>query len=248
MTVSLNGLYCSVVLPTHPHTYTRIHSQLTRLYRYMHGAFGWIVEYREMDTKSSRERNTAVIPFCNIPTDPFIISQSVFSKQVLWQIPHLWQAPARGGKRRWRIDTKSCTSVRKTVTNYKEKKKKKTGTGSRIWMQFMWILLERALRSARKQHNKDSLSGRHRIKSVEDGHMAEWSPEASSPVCLVLLCDLQDPSQVPADCAQSRDSGNRPVEDVEMEEPLSVTRPLNADWHLGCRLVSCCFFQWFVLE
>ncbi|XP_016376949.1 uncharacterized protein LOC107715355 [Sinocyclocheilus rhinocerous] len=48
--------------------------------------------------------------------------------------------------------------------------------------------------------------------------------------------------KVPADCAQSRDSGHRPLEDLEMEEPLSVTRPLTADWHLGrrlCHTASC---------
>ncbi|XP_016317056.1 uncharacterized protein LOC107669373 [Sinocyclocheilus anshuiensis] len=42
--------------------------------------------------------------------------------------------------------------------------------------------------------------------------------------------------KVPADCAQSRDSGHRPLEDLEMEEPLSVTRPLTANWHLGRHL------------
>lgn len=38
---------------------------------------------------------------------------------------------------------------------------------------------------------------------VKDGHMAEWSPEVSGPVCVVLFCALQDPALVSADCGPS---------------------------------------------
>lgn len=68
--------------------------------------------------------------------------------------------------------------------------------------------------------------------------MAERSPEASSPFCIVLFCGLQDPSQVTADCPDSQNSRRRSLEVLEVEEPFSVTRPLFADWHLGYCLVS----------
>ncbi len=214
-----------------------------RLYHDMHGELCCIVEYREMDTKSLSERDTVVILGCNTPIhhQPISVQQTgTVTETTPMTGTSTWRNGWEGGEKIQRV----CSGVRKTIVNYKDKKE--TGTGSRIWMQFMWILLERAqkVEIARKQHNKDSLSEKRRderIKSVEDGNTAEWNPEASGPVCLVLFCNLQGPSQIPADCAQSRDGGNRPLEDVEMEEPLSVTRPLTADWHLGRRLVSCCF-------
>lgn len=68
--------------------------------------------------------------------------------------------------------------------------------------------------------------------------MAESRPEACSPLCIVLLSGLQDPSQVTADCAETQHRECRPLEVMEVEEPFSVTRPLFANWHLGCCLVS----------
>lgn len=68
--------------------------------------------------------------------------------------------------------------------------------------------------------------------------MAERSPEASSHLCVVLLCGLQDPTQDTTDCAPSHHCGHRSLEVMEVEKPFSITRSFPADWHLGCYLVS----------